>query len=151
MTDALRSTTIPRNERCAASRSLSHCATPLQVSVNIGSMFSSAPRRGRPFGATAALPLPLAKSIVRIWKGPPRITFPARQRAGLDQSPDHMAAYARSLRRFGQSEPFAVLFRGPIGVDVAHATHRRDTFRRPGFALTGRQAHSVERRGDMFV
>jgi transposase len=73
------------------------------------------------------------------------------QRAGLDQSPDHMAAYARRLRRFGQSEPFAVLFRGPISVDVAHATHRRDTFRRPGFALTGRQAHSVERRGDMFV
>ena len=73
------------------------------------------------------------------------------QRAGLDQSPDHMAAYARRLRRFGQSEPFAVLFRGPISVDVAHAAHRRDTFRRPGFALTGRQAHSVERRGDMFV
>ena len=45
------------------------------------------------------------------------------QRAGLDQSPDHMAAYTRRLRRFGQSEPFAVLFRGPISVDVAHATH----------------------------
>ena len=73
------------------------------------------------------------------------------QRAGLDQSPDHMAAYARRLRRFGQSEPFAVLFRGPIGVNVTHAAHRRDTFRRPGFALTGRQAHPVERRGDMFV
>jgi transposase len=73
------------------------------------------------------------------------------QRAGLDQSPDHMAAYARRLRRFDQSEPFAVLFRGPIGVNVAHAAHRRDTFRRPGFALTGRQAHPVERRGDMFV
>src|SRR6266852_8765958 len=63
------------------------------------------------------------------------------QRAGLDQSPDHMAAYARRLRRFGQSEPFAILFRGPISVDVAHASHRRETFRRPGFALTERQAH----------
>ena len=73
------------------------------------------------------------------------------QRAGLDQSPDHMAAYARRLRRFGQSEPFAVLFRGPIGVNVTHAAHRRDTFRRPGFALTCRQAHPIERRGDMFV
>ena len=73
------------------------------------------------------------------------------QRAGLDRSPDHMAAYARRLRRFGQSEPFAVLFRGPIGVNVTHAASRRDTFRRPGLALTGRQAHPVERRGDMFV
>jgi transposase len=73
------------------------------------------------------------------------------QRAGFDQSPDHMAAYARRLRRFGQSEPFAVLFRRPIGVNVTHAAHRRDTFRRPGFSLTGRQAHPVERRGDMFV
>jgi len=73
------------------------------------------------------------------------------QRAGLNQSPDHMAAYARRLRRFGQSEPFTIFLRGPIGVNVAHTAHRRDTFRRPGFALTGRQAHSVERRGDMFV
>jgi hypothetical protein len=34
---------------------LSHCATPLQVSVNIGSMSSSATRHGRPFRAIAAL------------------------------------------------------------------------------------------------
>jgi hypothetical protein len=42
------------------------------------------------------------------------------QHVGLDQSPDHMATYAHRHRRFGQSEPFAVLFRGPISVDVAH-------------------------------
>src|SRR6202022_3903773 len=128
MTGVSNSQTTQSNAPSAPLRSLSHCATPLQVSVNIGSMSSSATRHGRPFRAIAALTLSLAKSIVRIWKGAPPHHLFRPQRAGLDQSPDHMAAYTRRLRRFGQSEPFAVLFRGPIGVDVAHAAHRRDTF-----------------------
>jgi len=60
------------------------------------------------------------------------------QRAGLDQSPDHMAAGPEIFCGFRQRQPFTILLRRPVGVNVAHATHRRDTFRRPGFALTGR-------------
>ena len=44
-------------------RSVSHYALPRQVSVNIGSMSSSATRHGRPFRASAALTLSLAKSV----------------------------------------------------------------------------------------
>ena len=36
-------------------------------------------------------------------------------------------------------------------MDSAHASNGSDAVRRPGFALAGGQAHSIERRGDMFV
>jgi hypothetical protein len=36
-------------------------------------------------------------------------------------------------------------------VDTANAANGRDTMRCPGFALSGGQAHPIERRGDMLV
>jgi len=36
-------------------------------------------------------------------------------------------------------------------VDSTHASNGTDPVRRPGLALAGGQAHSIERRGDMFV
>ena len=48
------------------SRCVSHCALPLQVSVNIGSVSASATRHGRPFRAIAALTGSDARSSARI-------------------------------------------------------------------------------------
>lgn len=54
-----------------------HYATPLQVSVNIGSVLSSEARHGRPFRAIAAFTASVARSDAQIWKGAPRT--PARR------------------------------------------------------------------------
>jgi hypothetical protein len=48
-----------------------HNATPLQVSVNIGSVPASNVRHGRPFRAIAAFTASVARSDARIWKGAP--------------------------------------------------------------------------------
>ena len=53
--------------------------------------------------------------------------------------------------RLGHGQPFAIFFRGSIGVDSAHASNGGDTVRRPSLALARGQAHSIERRGDVFV
>ena len=47
-------------------RSVSYCASPHQVSVNIGMVLSSATRHGRPFRATAALTVSDIRSSARI-------------------------------------------------------------------------------------
>jgi transposase len=46
-----------------------------------------------------------------------------RQHAGLDQASDHVGADPKMFCGFRQRQPFTVLFRGSIGVNVTHASH----------------------------
>ena len=71
--------------------------------------------------------------------------------AGFDKAPNRVVCDAQQLCRLRHGEPFAILFRGSIGMDSTHASDRRDAMRRPGLALAGGHAHSIERRGDMLV
>jgi hypothetical protein len=73
------------------------------------------------------------------------------QRACLDELAYPMAGHAQGCRGLGHGQPGAVFFCGSVGVDSAYASDGRDTVRRPGFPLSCRQSHSVERCGDMFV
>jgi transposase len=45
------------------------------------------------------------------------------QHASLDQESDHVAADAKVFCGFRLRQPFSTFFRGPIGMNVAHATH----------------------------
>jgi hypothetical protein len=58
-------------------RRVSHCAAPFQALANIGKVFSSGARHGRPFRATAAFTASVARSDARIWKGAPGTTCAA--------------------------------------------------------------------------
>ena len=46
-----------------------------------------------------------------------------RQRAGLDQASNHVGADPKMFCGFRQRQPFTIFFCGPIGVNVAHASH----------------------------
>jgi transposase len=46
-----------------------------------------------------------------------------RQHAGLDQASDHVGADPKMFCGFRQRQPFTVLLRGSIGVNVTHASH----------------------------
>jgi transposase len=59
------------------------------------------------------------------------------QNAVFDKTPYYVVCDAERCCGFGHSQPFAILFRGSVGVDVADASHRRDAVRGPGFALAG--------------
>jgi hypothetical protein len=71
--------------------------------------------------------------------------------AGLDQAPYRVACDAQELRRVLHGDPFAVFFRGSIGMDAANASNRSYAMRRPGLALARGHSHSIKRRGNMFV
>ena len=74
-----------------------------------------------------------------------------RQHASFDEAPYRVVRDARNPRRLGHREPFPILFRRSVSMDAAHASDGGDPVRRPGFTLSSRQAHPVERRGDMLV
>jgi len=74
-----------------------------------------------------------------------------RQHACLDEAAYPVVCDAQGFRSFGHGQPGAILFRGPVGVDATHAPDRGDTVGRPGFALSCRHAHAIERSGNMFV
>ena len=50
-----------------------------------------------------------------------------------------------------QGQPGAVLLGGLVGMNVADTPDRADPMRGPGLALASRQAHPVERGGDVLV
>ena len=56
-----------------------------------------------------------------VWRAPHDLF--GRQRAGLYQAPDHVAADPKMFRSFRQRQPFTIFFRRPIGVNVTHAAH----------------------------
>ena len=70
---------------------------------------------------------------------------------GLDQPADAMTGDAALLGGFAHRKPRSILVRRTIGVDAANAPDRADTVRRPGFTLSRRQSHTIQRRGDVFV
>jgi transposase len=70
---------------------------------------------------------------------------------GFNKAAQGVVRHAQRRCRLGHGQPFAVLFGGAVGVDSAHAPNRSDAVRRPAFALASGHAHSIERRGDMFV
>jgi hypothetical protein len=70
------------------------------------------------------------------WRTPQHLF--GSQHAGLYQTPDHVTAHAEMLRSLGQRQPFAVLFRRPVGMDATYTANGRHAVRRPGFALAGR-------------
>jgi transposase len=65
------------------------------------------------------------------------------QNSILDQSTDHVIGDTELFCGFGHRQPFAVLFRRPIGVDVTHATYGADTVCSPRLALARPYAHPV--------
>ena len=69
----------------------------------------------------------------------------------LDQPSNTMAGNPTVLGGFSHCQPGAVLLSGAIGVDAANSPDRADPMRRPGFTLTGRQSHAVQRGGDILV
>ena len=71
--------------------------------------------------------------------------------ARFDELADPVAGNAASLGRLAQGQPGSVLLGGLIGVNVADASDRADPMGRPGLALAGRQAHPIERGGDVLV
>ena len=56
-----------------------------------------------------------------VWRAPHDLF--GMQRAGLYQAPDHVAADPKMFRGFRQRQPFTILFRRSIGVNVTHAAH----------------------------
>jgi hypothetical protein len=70
---------------------------------------------------------------------------------GLDQLAEPMASDAALLGGLTQRQPGAVLLGGLVGVNAADTPDRTDPVRRPGFVLSGRQAHPVERGRDVLV
>jgi hypothetical protein len=56
-----------------------------------------------------------------VWRAPHDLF--GRQRAGLYQAPDHVAADPKMFCGFPQRQPFTIFLRRPIGVNVAHLTH----------------------------
>jgi transposase len=69
----------------------------------------------------------------------------------FDELADPMMRNAEFAGRLGHRQPFAILLGGPIGMDSTDTTQGADAVRRPGFPLTGRHAHSVQRGGDVLV
>jgi len=75
----------------------------------------------------------------------------SRENAILDETTNDMVGYAKQFRRFGHRQPFAVFFRGTVGMYSALSAHRADTERSPGILLPRAHAHPVQRSGDVFV
>ena len=75
----------------------------------------------------------------------------AWEEAVLDQATDTVARDAQHRRGLRHREPLAALLGGAVRVDAVHASQGADTVRGPGLPLTGGHAHSVQRRGDVFV
>jgi hypothetical protein len=69
----------------------------------------------------------------------------------LDEAADLVVGDAELRGGFGHRQPFAVLLRGPVGMDAVHPPQRADTVRGPGLSLTGGHSHPVQRRGDVLV
>jgi hypothetical protein len=71
--------------------------------------------------------------------------------AVFDQPPDAVMRSPEARRGLGHCEPFAVLLGRAVGVNAVHPAHRADAVRGPGFALTGRHSHPVQRCGDVRI
>ena len=71
--------------------------------------------------------------------------------AGVDQLAYPMAISTASLRRLAQGKPGSVLLGRFVRANAADPSDRADAMGRPGFALSGRQAHPVEGGGDVLV
>ncbi len=63
--------------------------------------------------------------------------------AVVNQSSDAVVRNPELHSGLGHRQPFAVLLGRTVGVDAVHPSHRADTMRGPGFALTGRHSHPV--------
>lgn len=74
-----------------------------------------------------------------------------RQHASLDKAAYPVVCNAQGFRSLGHGQPGSIFFRGPVSVDSTYTPDRSDTVSRPGLTLSGGHAHSIERRGDMFV
>jgi hypothetical protein len=71
--------------------------------------------------------------------------------AGFDQLAYPVAGDAALLGCLSQGQPRSVLLGGFIGVNATDTPDRADPVCRPGLALSSRQAHPVEGRGDVLV
>jgi hypothetical protein len=69
----------------------------------------------------------------------------------LDEPANRVVAHTKQLGGFGHRQPLAVLLRRPVSPNPVHPAQRTDTMRGPGFSLTRRHPHPVQRRGDVFV
>jgi hypothetical protein len=67
--------------------------------------------------------------------------------AVLDQTADAVVRNPELCSGLGHRQPFAVLLGRTVGANAVYSSHRTDTMRCPGFALTGRHSHPVQRCG----
>ena len=141
----------------AAERALRGLATAVSLCIPLSSVCKHW-KRARILDATrATFPGHRAPDRLRRQIGCPdlmggaRNNLNRRQHASFDEAPYRVVRDARNPRRLGHREPFPILFRRSVSMDAAHASDGGDPVRRPGFTLSSRQAHPVERRGDMLV
>ncbi len=71
--------------------------------------------------------------------------------AGFDQPVDAMAGDAAVLGGVAQGQPHSVFLGRTIGMDAPDAPNVADSAPCPGLALSGRQSHAIQRRGDVVV
>ena len=69
----------------------------------------------------------------------------------MDQAPNDVARDPELGSRLAHGEPDASLVGGAVGVDTVNLADGTDAGRRPGLALTGADAHPIERGGDIGV
>jgi hypothetical protein len=68
----------------------------------------------------------------------------AGEDTGLYELANLVMAHTKLCGRIPHRQPLPVLLGGAVAMNATNAAYRPDTVRRPGLALAGRHAHSVQ-------